>query len=285
MTNAVVEYWTQSGVPFTNSITGERFAAATAGEDYEDIRGTLNFLPMLPYTIRWERIVGYGRGIVVVLVRQKDGLPLSDLPNFIKNDRLPRTNDDFPHPSDLNNTMDYQTTPIRYSSPISYRYVGRYGNYYSDASQRQSIFISIIDDDEPMLAPRVLDQPPPVNVGGGYVFPKFSPEPPPTVEVRPSSSDLMFTSTSLSLEEGEIATYQVHATAYQSRDMVVNLATAHSGITVNPSWLTFYSHNRQDYQTVTVTAASDVRTMASKPRFGIRYRPVLVSLLLTMRGL
>lgn len=56
MTNTVVEYWTQSGGASTKSITGERFAAATAGEDYEDICGTLNFLPMLPYSLRWEGI-------------------------------------------------------------------------------------------------------------------------------------------------------------------------------------------------------------------------------------
>ena len=99
--------------------------------------------------------------------------------------------------------------------------------------------------------------PPPVNVGGSYVFPALSPSPPPTVEVGQRSGDLRFTSTSLSLAEGESATYQVRATASQAREMVVNLTTAHSGITVNPNRLTFYSHNWQTHQTVTVTASTD----------------------------
>ena len=98
---------------------------------------------------------------------------------------------------------------------------------------------------------------PPVNVGSGYVFPGVSPSPPPTEAVVQRSSDLRFTSTSLSLAEGESATYQVRATASRAGDMVVNLATAHSGITVQPSRLTFYSHNWQTFQTVTVTASAD----------------------------
>ncbi len=98
---------------------------------------------------------------------------------------------------------------------------------------------------------------PPVNVGGGYVFPGVSPAPPPTEEVGQRSQDLRFTSTSLSLAEGESATYQVRATASRAGDMVVNLSTAHSGITVHPSRLTFYSHNWQTFQTVTVTASAD----------------------------
>lgn len=99
--------------------------------------------------------------------------------------------------------------------------------------------------------------PSPVNVGGGYVFPGVSPSPPPTEAVGQRSSDLSFTSTALSLSEGESATYQVRATASRAGDMVVNLATAHSGITVNPSRLTFASHNWQTFQTVTVTASAD----------------------------
>ena len=106
-------------------------------------------------------------------------------------------------------------------------------------------------------SPSVEVLPPPVNVGGGYVFPGVSPSPPPREAVGQRSSDLRFTSTSLSLAEGESATYQVRATASRAGDMVVNLTTAHSGITVHPSRLTFYSHNWQTFQTVTVTASAD----------------------------
>ena len=122
------------------------------------------------------------------------------------------------------------------SLPPSVRTIGDYRTVY--------------EIQEPVLSP-------PVNVGGGYVFPALSPSPQPTVEVGQRSSDLRFTSTSLSLAEGESATYQVRATADPARDMVVNLATAHSGITVNPSRITYYSHNWQTFQTVTVTASSD----------------------------
>ena len=97
----------------------------------------------------------------------------------------------------------------------------------------------------------------PVNVGGGYVLPTLSPSPQPTAEVGQRSGDLRFTSTSLSLAEGESATYQVRATSFQAREMVVNITSAHSGITVNPNRLTFYSHNWQTFQTVTLTASAD----------------------------
>ncbi len=68
---------------------------------------------------------------------------------------------------------------------------------------------------------------------------------------------LMFKTKQLSLSESGSATYQVRATSSQEREMVVNLATSHPGITVNPSRLMFTPSTWQTYQTVTVTASSD----------------------------
>ncbi len=74
----------------------------------------------------------------------------------------------------------------------------------------------------------------------------------------------MFRPTSLSLSESGSATYQVRATASQNRNMIVNIATTHTGITINPNRLTFNSYNWQTYQTVTVTASADASDISEQ---------------------
>ena len=115
----------------------------------------------------------------------------------------------------------------------------------------RTVKVQILDNDEP--AP----DPPPVNVNnGGAVTPIITPFP---SQIRGSaSSSIMFRPTSLSLSESGSATYQVRATALPARDITtVNLATTHSGITLDPSSLLFTADNWQTYQTVTVSASSD----------------------------
>ncbi len=113
--------------------------------------------------------------------------------------------------------------------------------------QPKTVRIEIIDDDEPA---------PPVNVNiGGAVVPIITPFP--SQNDGLSAKSLMFKTTSLSLSESGSATYQVRATSSQEREMVVNLATSHPGITVNPNRLVFNQNTWQSYQTVTVTASSD----------------------------
>ena len=129
----------------------------------------------------------------------------------------------------------------------------------SAVDPKRAVKVHILDNDEPATdtPPVNVDDPPPAPPPVIIVSPPIGVSPTPTEEVGQRSSDLRFTSTSLSLAEGESATYQVRATANQARDMVVNIASAHSGITVNPNRLTFYSHNWQTYQTVTVIADAD----------------------------
>ncbi len=67
----------------------------------------------------------------------------------------------------------------------------------------------------------------------------------------------VFSRTRLSLSESGSATYQVRATSSQNRNMIVNIQTAHPGVTVTPSKLMFNQNNWQTYQTVTVTASAD----------------------------
>ncbi len=68
----------------------------------------------------------------------------------------------------------------------------------------------------------------------------------------------MFNTKQVSLSESGSATYQVKPTSLPARDITtVNLATTHSGITLNPSKLMFTTLNWQSYQTVTVTASAD----------------------------
>ncbi len=101
--------------------------------------------------------------------------------------------------------------------------------------QPRTVRVEIIDDDEPA---------PPVNVHvslpGGVTLPS-----------------LMFQTTSLSLSESGSDTYQVRATSSQNRNMIVNIQTAHPGVTVTPSKLMFNQNNWQTYQTVTVTASAE----------------------------
>ncbi len=117
----------------------------------------------------------------------------------------------------------------------------------------RTVKVQILDDDEP--APN----PPPVNVNDGGVGGGVTPIIVPHLSRNggSASSSLMFRPTSLSLSESGSATYQVRATSSQNRNMIVNIATTHTGITVNPNRLTFNSYNWQDYQTVTVTADAD----------------------------
>ena len=72
-----------------------------------------------------------------------------------------------------------------------------------------------------------------------------------------SLPSLVFSRTRLSLSESGSATYQVRATSSQNRNMIVNIQTAHPGVTVTPSKLMFNQNNWQTYQTVTVTASAD----------------------------
>ncbi len=113
----------------------------------------------------------------------------------------------------------------------------------------RTVEVKILDDDEP------------VNVnnggggGGGGVTPIIVPHL--SQNGGSTSSSLMFRPTSLSLSESGSATYQVRATSSQNRNMIVNIATTHSGITINPNQLVFNQNDWQDYQTVTVTADAD----------------------------
>ncbi len=110
--------------------------------------------------------------------------------------------------------------------------------------------IEIVNDDQEPL-------PPPVNVNnGGAVTPIITPFPSRPGGSTPSS--LMFNTKQVSLSESGSATYQVKPTSLPARDITtVNLATTHSGITLNPSKLMFTTLNWQSYQTVTVTASAD----------------------------
>ncbi len=118
--------------------------------------------------------------------------------------------------------------------------------------------IEIVNDDQEPL-------PPPVNVNnGGGVTPIIVPHL--SQNGGSVSSSLMFRPTSLSLSESGSTTYQVRSTSSQEREMVVNLATTHTGITVNPNRLVFNQNTWQTYQTVTVTAgatAADTNEQAS----------------------
>ncbi len=68
---------------------------------------------------------------------------------------------------------------------------------------------------------------------------------------------LVFSRTRLSLNEGGSTSYQVRAASSRGvGNTIVNLETAHSGITVNPSKLMFTPSDWQTYQTVTVTAGA-----------------------------
>ena len=103
-----------------------------------------------------------------------------------------------------------------------------------------------------IIAERTVERrtpPPPVNVGGALLG-----------AVTTSTSgggSIMFDSSELALSEGESDTYKIRGTADPVRDMTVNLATSHPGITVNPNRLVFNQNTWQSYQTVTVTASSD----------------------------
>ncbi len=118
--------------------------------------------------------------------------------------------------------------------------------------QPKTVRIEIIDDDEPdPVGPRVN-----VNIGGGGVTPIITPFPSRPGGSTPSS--LMFNTKQVSLSESGSATYQVKPTSSRGfENTIVNLETAHSGITVNPSKLMFTPSDWQDYQTVTVTASAD----------------------------
>ncbi len=113
----------------------------------------------------------------------------------------------------------------------------------SGLSLRRTVKVQILDDDGPVAAPVTNVDSPPLS---------------PIVTSTPSGeASLMLESSSLSLAEGESDTYKVRSTADPIRDMTVNLETAHSGITLNPSRLLFTSDNWQSYKTVTVTASAD----------------------------
>ena len=110
----------------------------------------------------------------------------------------------------------------------------------------RTVKVQILDNDEPA---------PPVNVNnGGGVNPIIVPHL--SQNGGSTSSSLMFQPTSLSLSESGRATYKVRATALPTRDMTVNIATAHLGIILNPSRLVFTANTWQTYQTVTVTASA-----------------------------
>ncbi len=66
----------------------------------------------------------------------------------------------------------------------------------------------------------------------------------------------MFSTSDLSLSEGEFSTYLVRSTADPVIDMTVNIEMAHPGITINPNRLVFNQNDWQSYQTVTVTASA-----------------------------
>ena len=113
----------------------------------------------------------------------------------------------------------------------------------------RTVEVKILDDDEP--APPVN-----VNIGGGGVTPIITPFPSRNGGSTPSS--LMFNTKQVSLSESGSATYQVKPTSSRGfENTIVNLETAHSGITVNPSKLMFTPSDWQTYQTVTVTASAD----------------------------
>ena len=98
--------------------------------------------------------------------------------------------------------------------------------------------------------------PPLVNVKFGGSMP------PPAPGGLTTPSPIMFKTTSLSLSEDGTITYQVRSTASRGiEDIIVNIETAHSGITVNPSKLMFTPFTWQDYQAV--TAAADKGEQAS----------------------
>ncbi len=224
----VVEYWTEDGGSAIDE-EGKTFASATAGQDYKPLRGTLTFTQ--GSRSGWEYTPAPRHRTVI-----------EDVPDVYWFGREHHKKSIF-FPI-FHDNVDELTGQFTVKARI------RSSNNDNASGQIFERAILIVDDEETVPAPVTNVDSPPLQ---------------PIVTSTPSAgASLMFRPTSLSLSESGSATYQVRATASQNRNMIVNIATTHTGITINPNRLTFNSYNWQTYQTVTVTASADASDISEQ---------------------
>ena len=228
--SVVVEYWTEDGGSATDE-EGKLFAVATAGQDYKPLRGTLTFTQgsqsgweyTAPQRVR-ERIKDGPDRYYFTREHHKKSVFFP-----IIHDNRDEPTEQFTVKARIRSSNNENVSETIWERQILL------SNPTNAVIQPSTSRIEIVNDDQETL-------PPPVNVNnGGGVAPIIVPHL--SQNGGSTSYSLMFRPTSLTLSESGSATYQVRATSSPTRDMVVNLATTHSGITLNPNRLTFYPIN------------------------------------------